>query len=282
VPQVQGLSAKRLMYQTKFIDYGQIYFRNSNATQIVPLSTALSGIFIKYDNSIVQEINNELINFDVYYDSMQFETENYIIFDKIKFDYNTNTIENVSKTDAYFKRGDNKLFEKLSTVWFNENDKILVFCKTRLYPLLGDTNFKIVYPEIYVVDTNDLSYKKVFPITDESQLSYYDLSYFSLSGKNINVNIVEIEKPFMTYDSETENYIISYLGKDIANVFYIFKIYFKYINGVITNVDNYMYKILPDVFTCNFAYATVSKQYQTYLSVGTSPGSVINGAFVFN
>ena len=213
---------------------------------------------------------------------MQFETENYIIFDKIKFDYNTNTIENVSKTDAYFKRGDNKLFEKLSTVWFNENDKILVFCKTRLHPVLSDTNFKIVYPEIYVVDTNDLSYKQVFPITNENELSYYDLSYFSLSGKNINVNIVEIEKPFMSYDSETENYIISYLGKDIANVFYIFKIYFKYINGVITNVDNYMYKILPDVFTCNFAYATVSKQYQTYLSVGTSPGSVINGAFVFN
>ena len=282
VPQVQGLSAKRLMYQTKFIDYGQVYFRNSNATLMVPLSTALSGIFIKYNNSIVNEINNELINFDVYYDSMQFETENYIIFDKIKFDYNTNTIENVSKTDAYFKRGDNKLFEKLSTVWFNEDDKILVFCKTRLYPLLGDTNFKIVYPEIYVVDANDLSYKKIFPVTDESQLSYYDLSYFSLSGKNINVNIVEIEKPFMTYDSETENYVISYLGKDIANVFYIFKIYFKYINGVITNVDNYMYKLLPDVFTCNFAYATVSNQYLTYLSLGTSPGSVVDGAFVFN
>lgn len=282
VPQVQGLSAKRMLYESKFLDFGQAYFRNSNATTITPLSAALSGLFIKFNSSIINEINNNLINLDLYYDSIQFETENYIIFDKIKFDYNTNSVENVSKTDAYFKRGDNKLFEKLSTVWFNESDKILVFCKTRLYPLLSDTNFKIIYPEIFVVNVDDLSYKQIFPLVNESQLSYYDLSYFSLSGKNINVNIVEIEKPFVTYDSETENYIISYLGKDIANVFYIFKVYFKYINGVITNVNNYMYKLMPDVFTCNFAYATLSAQYLTYLSLGNSPGSVIDGAFVFN
>jgi len=279
---VQGLSAKRFVYQTKFVDFGKLYFRNSNSTIISPVSSALSGLLVKYSESINNELNNKLINFDLYYDSLQFETENYLIFDKIKFDYNTNLIENVSKTDAFFQRGSNKLFEKISTVWFNENDKLLVFCKTRLHPLLGDTNFKIVYPEIYVVNVDDLSYKKIFPLEDESKLSYYDLSYFSLSGKNINVNIVEIEKPFMTYDSETENYIISYIGKDIANVFYIFKIYFKYIDGVITNVNNYMYKLAPDVFTCNFAYASLSAQYLTYLSLGPSAGTVIDGAFVFN
>lgn len=282
LPNTQGLQSKRFLYQTKFLDYGQVYFRNSNSTLIAPLSTALSALFIKYSSSLTDEIDNKLINFDVYYDSIQFETENYIIFDKLKFDYNTNLIENVSKTDAFFERGSNKSFEKLSTVWFNESEKILVFCKTKLHPVLSDTNFKIIYPEIYIVNVDDLNYKKIFPLINESSLTYYDLSYFSLSGKNINVNIVEIEKPFLTYDSETENYIISYLGKDLSNVFYLFKVYFKYVNGVITNINNYMFKLLPDAFTCNFSFATLSAQYLTYLSLGSSPGTVIDGAYTFN
>jgi len=280
VEQGPGLSTKKTVYEAKFIEYGELYVRNSNSTLISSASSALSAIYTKYSTEMNNELNNRLINFDVYYDVLQFETENYIIFDKIIFDYETNLPLGTSKIDTFFKRGIYENYEKLSTVWFNEKENKLFFCKTVLFNELSATNHRIIYPEIYQVDVNNLNVLKIYPTESTSRLTFDMLKQFSIAGKNINLNIVEIEKPLMTYDDETSSYTITYLGKDLSNVFYIFKIYFKYINGVITNLDNFMYKINQGVLSVNFASAQPSL-YNTYNILGTSPGAVINGAFVF-
>jgi len=275
---ISGAPYKKSLYEVKFKEYGTGYFRDSNSLQIVPLSTALSGIYTKFNQEILAELNTKLINFDVYYDTVQFETENYLILDKIKFDYNTNLIENVTKSDAYFFRGNNINFEHISTVWFNELKDTLFFCKMVLYPSLSATNKKIIYPEIYTVDSKNLNVTKLYPPIPDSTLDAEYLSQFSLSGKNIELNIVEIEKPILTFDYQTESFVITYLGKDPANVFYVFKIYFKYVNGVITNINNFMYKLTPDVFSNNFN-SVYPYQYSTYNVIGSS--GVINGIFNF-
>jgi len=276
---ISGAAYKKSIYEVKFKEYGECYFRDLNSLQIVPLSTALSGLYIKYNDNIKNELNNKLINIDVYYDTLQFETENYLIFDRIKFDYDSNLIENVTKSNAYFYKGSNINFEHISTVWFDERLNNIFFCKTVLYPELSATNKKIIYPEIYVINSNTLAIKRVYPPVPIESLKADDLVQFSLSGKNIDLNIVEIEKPIFTFDYQTENFVITYLGKDMANVFYLFKIYFKYVNGAITNINNFMYKISPDVYSNNFA-SVLSDQYTAYNILGNS--SVINGVFNFN
>jgi hypothetical protein len=129
------------------------------------------------------------------------------------------------------------------------------------------------------INSNTLAIKRVYPPVPIESLKADDLVQFSLSGKNIDLNIVEIEKPIFTFDYQTENFVITYLGKDMANVFYLFKIYFKYVNGAITNINNFMYKISPDVYSNNFA-SVLSDQYTAYNILGNS--SVINGVFNFN
>ena len=104
---------------------------------------------------------------------------------------------------------------------------------------------------------------------------------FSLSGTGINVNIVSIDKPLFNFNNETGLYNITWLGKDIANGFYIFKTFFKYINGVITNISNSMFKLIPDVNTINF-YHALSSTYSTLNIYGVSAGSVTGGVFNFN
>jgi hypothetical protein len=277
---LSGLDIKRTIYQTKYVDYGALYYRNSNSTIILPGSAALSGLLIKYNTEINNEIVNNLINFDVYYDTIQFETENYVVFDKIKFDYETNTILNTTKNDLFFQRGDNKDLEKISTVWFNEAENILFVCRTVLYPQLSATNNKIVYPEIYSLNLGTLELNRLFPTIERSLLTFDDLKQFSLSGAGLNVNIVKIEKPLFAYDSDTGTYSITYLGKDLSDGFYIIKTFFKYVNGVITNITNTLFKLMPETDTLNFAGA-LSSSYTTYTVVGSGPGSIIDGAFTF-
>ena len=274
-----GLSAKRTLYETNFIDYGSLYYRNSNSSIIAPASSALSAMLVKYNNNIVNEINNRLISFDVFFDTITFETENYFVADKIVFDYKTNTNISITKNDSFIMRGNYSELEKISTPWYNEADNILLICKTNLFKELSATNYKIVYPEIYVLDLDSLTFKRIYPQINDNDLYFDYLKTFSLSGTDLEVNIISIDKPLFNFNNETGLYCITWLGKDIANGFYIFKTFFKYINGVITNISNSMFKLIPDVNTINFASA-LSSTYATYNITG-SASSVVNEEYNF-
>jgi len=277
---LSGIESKRTLYETNFLDYGSLYYRNSNSSIIGPASAALSGMFLKYNSDINLELNKKLINFDILYDTIVFETENYILVDKIVFDYEQNRNIDITKNDCYFKRGDFKEIEKLSTVWYNEEIDTLFFCKTILYSELSATNYKIIYPEIYAINSSNLTFNKIYPQVNNSELNFDYLKMFSLSGNDIEVNIIKIDKPLFNYNNETGLYTITWLGKDIANSFYVYKTFFKYVNGVITNISNSMFKLLPDVFTVNFASA-LSSYYATQ-SIAGPVGQNINGTFIFN
>ena len=279
-----GLINKRSLYETRFIDFGELYVRNSNSSLLAPASAALSALYYKYDELINNELDEKLINFDVFYDVINFETENYLIFDKIKFNYTSNLPITNSNADCFFARGENKKFEKFSTTWFNETENKLYFCRTVLFNELSATSYKIIYPEIYEISLNTMTSSKIYPQDTNINLTVDKLKLFSLIGKSIDLNIVEIEKPLLTYDDETSNFTITYLGKDLSNVFYINKIYFKYINGVITILNAFMHKIDQNVVSINFANvgtSVPSPVFSTYNVRGATAGSVSGGVFSF-
>ena len=283
---VSGLEYRKTIYGARNKVLGHLYYRNSNTSLIAPLSTALSAIFARYPDNIESELNNGILNFDIVYDVLQFETKNYLVFTKISFDYETNTIKSAVINDTYFYKGLNSDYENTSTVWFNEKENSLVFCKTNLFYDLSATNYKIIYPEIYTISINNLNVTKLYPT--ENILTFLKLQDYSLLDKNIDLNIVSIEKPLLNYDSETEIYCMSYIGKDISEVFYVFKIYFKFINGNITNITNNMYKLMPGVDSINFSNFVTdlsSKYTENILIEGSynTPGYIDNnkGVYVF-
>lgn len=272
-----ALTTKKTIYRTNNSTYGDLFYRNSSSSLIVPASAALSGVYIKYNNAIQTELQNNILDFDVYYDTIQFETENYTVFDKITFDYTTNTVIGGGPGVNIIERGSNKALEKISTVWFNEQDKHLLVCKTVLFHELSASNYKIVYPKIYSFDLNTLQLVQLYPTIRDENLTFKYLSEFSLSGKNIELNIVEIDKPLLTYNIETNIYKLTYMGRDIADIFYIFNIYFKYINGTLSLYETTMFKVGSDVYDQNFSNPDTieNKQYfETYTVLNTSVGSI--------
>ena len=82
----------------------------------------------------------------------------------------------------------------------------------------------------------------------------------------------------MSYDDESSTYTITYVAKDIAKVIYIFKVYFKYINGVMISIDSFMHKFDTDVESVNFA--SLLPLYKEYSITGQF-GFIQGGLYYF-
>jgi len=263
------------LYHTKNVEQGELYFRNINSTIIGPISSTLSAAFLNFSDSVRTEIFNKAINFDLYYDTIQIETENYLVFDKLEYNYADNEITGNTKTYDVIVRGEYPELEKFSTVWFNEKDKTLLVCKTTLLlDSLSASNYKVVYPTIYKIDLTDRQMTQIYPTKLISDLTFNDLSLFSLFGKQFELNIVTIEKPVLNYSVDTDTYTLTYLAKDTASCFYIVTIRFKYINNIIKNINCTLHKPATDTHHITFGNPTGSPYLETHTIVGSAAGFI--------
>jgi hypothetical protein len=281
---VTSSPAKKSIYQMRNVDYGDFYYRNSNSTIIVPVSAALSAVFVKYNAAIQSEINTALINFDMYYDVLQLETQNYLIFEKIVFDYDLNAIDSTSKSYISLQRGPNSAFEKFATVWFNENQKQLIACQTTLLNTNSASNYKIIYPKIYAIDLNTVQSTQIYPPKKDSDLTFSYLSNYSLSGKGLELDVVEIEKPLLNYNQDTNAYTLTYLAKDTAGAFYIVCVKFSYYNKIFTLLSTTLYRPSLDVLHQNFGNPVPLTQFHTNYITGSAAGYIntIDSTFNFS
>jgi len=278
---LSGIPDRVSIYDSKNTINGDLYYRNSNSSSLLPASAALSAVFAKYPTDIRNELNNNIINIDVYYDVVQFETTNYTVFEQIIFDYGTNTVAGGGAGINFIYRGDYQLLEKNSTVWFDEANNELLVCKTTIFNQYSGSNYKIIYPKIFSFNLQNLRLKQIYPLIADEALTFNDISMFSLSGRNIELNIVEIDKPLLTYNNNDSIYKITYTGKDLAKCFYIFTIQFKYINGVLTVIDSTVYKPGSDVYDINFSNPRTSPYFETYTILGSAAGYINNEVYTF-
>jgi hypothetical protein len=278
---LSGVNAtKNSLYYTRNIEYGDFYFRNASDTVIGPLSSTLSAAFISFSSDVQNEIYNNVIGFDLYYDVLQIETENYLIFEKIAYDYEHNEIIGAANNHSILARGSNTELEKFSTVWFDEGSNKLMVCVMTLHYKLSATNYKAIYPTIYTIDINTAQAVQIYPSVRDKDLTFNQLSAFSLFGKGIELNIVKIEKPTLTYSEDTAYYTLTYLGKDTANCFYIITTRFQYIQNIVQNVTCTLHKPATDVYHVTFGNQlptgtyTGSSLIDTYTAIGSATGYV--------
>lgn len=109
---------------------GSLYIRNNTATGVQTLSSAsLSGIYSKYDsegfvcyrnhpinlNDIKTSLLTDLINIDVVYDVIIFETTEYIVFEKIQYDYDTTNITSGTTNVSFIQKNFHSKHDNIST-----------------------------------------------------------------------------------------------------------------------------------------------------------------------
>jgi hypothetical protein len=273
---LSGINAiKKSMYYTRNIEYGDFYFRNANSTIVGPVSSTLSATFLNYPQPVVNELFNNVINFDVYYDTLQIETDHYLVFDKIEYDYQTNSVVGSVKVLDTIQRGSTDL-EKFSTVWFDENTNILMVCVTTLLPSMSASNYKVIYPTIYTINLNTRQTNQVYPTVSTSNLTFNSLSAFSLFGTGLELNIVEVEKPILNYSKDTGYYTLTYLAKDTANCFYIVTTRYQYVNNTVQNITCTLHKPSTSVYNITFGNPQGSPYLETNTVLGSAGFGYVN------
>jgi len=289
------------LYNQRNNTTGYLYCRAPDSVNTNTINNSpLSAILTKYQSistfdaantqsniTLYNEIvTNGILNFDVYYDVIQIETANNLIFDKIRFNYTNNQCSSNSVTYSYLYRGYNQQFEKFSNVWFNETKNQLIVCQTKLYNQLSATNYKIVYPKIYIVDLNFPQPLQVYPTTADQNIALSSVIQYSLSSTNISIDIVEVEKPILSYNSSTDVYDLTYLCKDTAKAFYTVNVKFRYINGILKIISSTLYKPSSSTLHQNFGtYNTTSTfilpSLSTYDVLGNSYGNGFKSSIGF-
>jgi hypothetical protein len=70
---------------------GTLYMRNIYSTQIDPISSALSGVFLKYQDQpdMFKQLNHGVLDFDIIGDVLFIKTKDYLFVEKYKFNYTT-------------------------------------------------------------------------------------------------------------------------------------------------------------------------------------------------
>ncbi len=247
------------IYSKKYTLSSTPYFRDIT-NNVVQLSAALSAIFVKYSNlgNCKYQLDNAIKKFDLIYDVGVFETDDYIVIEKINFEYETNTIKPFTSNLTYIQRteNDNDL-EQFGNFYFHERNNNLIFSKSSVLPTLSSSNYKTLYPTFYKFDIQDLSFKNIYPANNKNLFG--KLSSFSFRSLNSNPNDIEgyirepknedtvvfdsnsIQRPTLSYDPNTNVY--GYVAK-ISNsndIFCLNYASFKFVNGVFQNKANEMY-----------------------------------------
>jgi hypothetical protein len=276
-----NLTSDLSLYRQR-LAYGDLYWRNSNSTIITPASSALSGLFVKYNANINYQLFSKLREFDLVIDTAIFETDNYLVFERLSFNYDTgsyipqpsfqNYIEKATTT--YTNDYTNNLYNNLAlynhftNTWYDESNEIILVGRTRLISALSATNNRSIAIDLFKYDFQTV--KQV----GNTALYTFTLSSTSLSS----VNIVNIERPILNYNSDTGNYIIKFLTKDSSEIFFDTTVYFKL--DQYNNVYNLnAYTLYPNmyIFSENFGSLTFSSILQATYSVGNAPNMILNG-----
>jgi len=218
--QVQSLSTdltKNLsIYQSRYESIGKIYYRNARNSKSDTIENALSSVYEKYPVEVRDSIANGVINFDLIYNVLFVETPEYFVIDKITYNYEADTTEPFDSAKNYFKiYNSNKNLEKISTIFFNEKSNLVYFAKMTLLPSLSASNKKIIYPEIYTLDLTNPNLSKVYPDFD---VTYENLSAYYTHLDN-DTNIERIDKPIISYNEDSNSFVLNYLAKNSNNVF---------------------------------------------------------------
>lgn len=195
------------IYDRRHKTTGELWIRTAYDT-IIKGTTALSSIYSKHQNnpSIYSELSsNNVRNFDVVYDVLIIELENYVILEKITFDYDNNIFVNTNTTSKIFNiSGDNILY---GGFWFHDklNTITINMCISSSYG-----GIPYIYPKLYSIDVDKFNMEMIYSGEEETTLLMPTTATFT-----------DIDAPLIAYNNDTDTFNITILSKDINKRCYI-------------------------------------------------------------
>ncbi len=193
---------------------GQIWIRK-NSQQTEPSRLALVDVFDTYKNlSIYSELTGTgIFNIDVFYDTLYIETSGALIFEKINYDYSQARLFSIADLS--------RSISLTLPVQTNLNREITNTLPTN-QPLakIGDTWFfakdrKVIISSIELQNYNVTV--SLYSLNLNTNILKQELNIASITPTFSSLNITEVTKPVLSYNSSKKQFLYSFVGKNIEN-----------------------------------------------------------------
>ena len=239
-----------LTREEKKVLTGMLYVKNGTYSTSEPVSAAFNGLLGKYNISIQNQVNHDIIDFDIIQNTIFIETKSNLIIDKIVYtdgDFaapNTvNTLFSINSADCIEKFTNRFYVEETGKVYFARFKKTDVSAATCQG---AADNFKSIYPEIYEYSITNNTSTKIYPdsINDTS------LSAFTLNtvGENIrNYSPDSIHTPKITYNGRNDLFKVTYIVNDKNDFTHMVDVSFKMSNNKLFVIDSNRYETLNNI-----------------------------------
>ena len=247
-PEIQNKN----IYEKKNTEPGELYFRNNFNSIVSPASAALSAIYFKYPTPVFRELNNQVYKFNVYGDVILLETENYVVIDKILFDYDTQKVKPTFTPGRFFYKATyNNKIEAFVNEWYAEDTNNLYLCFLRMRPSLSASNYKAVYPSIYRCNLNNLAIKQIYPPVNANLQEFYSLSAGFIEPPQIDIR--NIDGAHFSRVERTNTFNLTYLAKNNNSIPFFVNEQFVQTEPYLTSTTPKLFK--PFYFTYDNNYA---------------------------
>jgi hypothetical protein len=201
---VTNTSATFDKFETKDLE-GKIYVKNAATNANGEIFDLLPYLSSKYTSTIVSDISSNVLNFDLFYDTLFIQTSSFFVIEQLNFKDN---IFNNPFTDNISLSVNTNNFDKISNRF--KKDLNVYYYKLKVEEDSTETKTLSVYPEIYEYSYVDRTNIKIFPKSDDQLRD--NISRFVLSGYNILYD--KADTPKITYRGDIDAFNLSYILKD--------------------------------------------------------------------
>ena len=89
----------------------------------------------------------------------------YIILEKYEYNVDTDTFVSVLPFKVIVSKSDaTSTYEKLGNYWYDELNNNFYICKLTLHPHLSGSNYRAIYPEIFVYNDDNITFNNSFSL----------------------------------------------------------------------------------------------------------------------
>lgn len=241
-----------------------VFCYNLSCNKFEPISASFDKVFKKYDydQNLYNELNNSIVNINLYENVFSITTSSYNVIDSYIYD-------GTFKQDSYHPLvlkydSSDESFNKISNDYFFNNKIYKV--ETSLLPQASATNDILMY-EIF---SYDITSKEIVNILKRENMTSNKI-YYDNFNLDLPVKPKYIKNLNLTYSSKIQLFNITAQLNDLCDNFYINSVLYKVIDDIFYFYENDLYQ--PDNFfaTTNFYLSSNFTGAYTFVSLSGQP-----------
>lgn len=236
---------------------GTIYIKTTD-NKINRFVDVYNTVFSKLPAFVANEIL-EPINLLVLDNTILIETQNYVIIDIVKYDFETSSFISSFYPGFYRKKYSiNHYLEKFIGYTYRPDNNSLYLCFTTLNPALSVSNYKSILPLIFKVDIGLKRVFTVYPGPDSTAV--YSLSTNTTEPPFLDIRYVE--SGHFSFKEKMGIYNLSYLAYNLNNIPFLVneRFYSTPNTETFVSTNPILFKPFLYIYDTNFTYHDIKSE----------------------